>query len=146
MTEKQAFRLYLRHKYPVGTVIQDYTCSEPYTIKNRSVFLFFPNEYADIYLPKDPMRRYIKFLVQDPGRNTRRHQFEELDQSREAIYHYLVYHGLIKKEDILPILNKGILHSHRSKSGSIVGYIKVEGIVLSDSPYLYVKRGHNNGT
>jgi len=79
MTEMQEYRRFIKYKFPVGTVIQDPTCSEPYTINKRSVFIIFPrtyDDYNDWGRPKDEKDYVVEFLVQNPGKHTRRHYLD----------------------------------------------------------------------
>jgi len=77
MTEKQELRAFIKDRYPVGTVIQDWTCSEPYTIKKSSVFEIHPwlkEDYNSESLPINDGDYDVDFLVHDAGKNSRVHE------------------------------------------------------------------------
>jgi hypothetical protein len=78
-TNRQRVRNYAKSAYPVGSVIWDSTCSEPYQINKRSVFeIFFwgAEDYNPDFLPDDTDDYYIEILVRNPGKDTRMHSLE----------------------------------------------------------------------
>jgi hypothetical protein len=91
ITEKKELQLFIRWKYPVGTIIQDPTCSEPFTIKKNSVFEIFvweAEEYNPDFLPDDRKDYYVDFLVRDPGKHSRLHSLDRRFRLRECLAKY----------------------------------------------------------
>jgi len=76
MTEKQELRKFIKTRFPIGSVIQDWTCSEPYTIKKYSVFVihcWVKSDYNPDFLPDNDGDYEVEFLVHDPGIDERMH-------------------------------------------------------------------------
>lgn len=71
---KTELRKYIRHRFPIGTVIHDSTCSVPYTIKKNSVFEFIEwnaDSYNDTMRPENEKDYTIEFFVRDTGKDSR---------------------------------------------------------------------------
>ena len=76
MTERQELRDFIKKKFPIGTVIHDPTCSEPYSIKKSSVFdihCWKSDDYNPDFLPDNEGDYTVDFYVHDPGKYTRVH-------------------------------------------------------------------------
>lgn len=84
MTEKQKLRAYIKNRFPIGSVIMDWTCSEPYTIKKSSVFDIYTwvdSDYNPDFLPDNDGDYWVEFYVHDAGKHTRVHHI--LDTSKK---------------------------------------------------------------
>ena len=74
MTERQEFLQFIKKKFPIGYVVYDSTCSVPYTINKRSVYIVSEwkyDDYNDLMRPKKDEHYTVDFLIKNPGKYSR---------------------------------------------------------------------------
>lgn len=89
MTERQEYLKFIKERYPIGSEVNDITCSQLYYINKRTVFEahpWKPEDYNDLHRPEKDKDYFIEFTCHNPGKH-------------ERIYSLDV--GLITKGDIL---------------------------------------------
>tara|TARA_R110000868_G_scaffold368315_1_gene631408 strand:+ start:157 stop:423 length:267 start_codon:yes stop_codon:yes gene_type:complete len=74
MTDRQRFLNFIKQQYPVGSVVINSSCSQPYTVNKRTVFRVHPmksEDYNDMFRPEDENDYRVDFTCHNPGINTR---------------------------------------------------------------------------
>lgn len=74
--QKKELIAFAKWRWPVGTTIWDPTCSEPYTIKKRTVYEIMEWDYSERFMPDKDEDFNVDFLVRDPGKYTRFHSLK----------------------------------------------------------------------
>jgi hypothetical protein len=69
--DKKKALAYIKARFPVGTEIWDPTCSQPYRIREYSVFDIY-DDLDDMAEPCEALVQF-EFLVHNPGKLTRTH-------------------------------------------------------------------------
>lgn len=79
MTERKELLEFIKLKYPVGSMIWDSTCSQPYKIHKRSVFeinVWTYDDYNDDMRPSDETHYTVEFYVKNPGKYSSVHHLK----------------------------------------------------------------------
>lgn len=87
MTERQEYIKFIKWLCPLGTIIDDWTSSEPYVINKRTVFrvhVWKYEDYNDLARPENEKYYNVEFTFSNPGKYTRiystiNHFFEKKD-------------------------------------------------------------------
>lgn len=107
MTELQECRAFIKWKFPVGTVIEDYNGhhSGTYTIKKRSVFHIFikTNKDYNQFSQREDKDLEIHFYVADPGKNSIMYLLQGWYRKRDILLKY----WRVDKYNIEHFINKG---------------------------------------
>jgi hypothetical protein len=88
MTERQECIQFIKKLYPIGSIVDDPTCSELYKINKRTVFKVFiwkAEDYNDMMRPKDEKNYYVEFRCHDPGKHTREYSIGGVYEKRHII-------------------------------------------------------------
>lgn len=91
MTDLKQFRKFIKWRLPVGAVIHDVTCSQPYVIKKNTVFdihVWGYEDYNDEMRPEHEQDYYVEFACHDPGKHTRVHEIYGLYCKKNILTKY----------------------------------------------------------
>lgn len=88
MTERQECIRFIKNLYPVGSVVDDPTCSQLYKVNKRTVFKVFiwgAEDYNDAMRPEDEKDYTVEFCCHDPGKYTRVYSIPGFFEKRHMI-------------------------------------------------------------
>jgi len=88
MTERQECIQFIKKRLPIGTEIDDPTCSQLYTVNKRTVFDVFiwkADDYNDEMRPKEEKNYDIEFYCHNPGKNERIYSIRGFYQKKDIL-------------------------------------------------------------
>lgn len=91
MTERQEYIKFIKWLYPIGSVIDDWTCSEPYIVNKRTVFNAHPwksVDYNDQMRPENDEDYTVEFTCHNPGKHTRVYTIGDYYEKRHILSKY----------------------------------------------------------